>query len=204
MEKIDFKKQWKQFYNPSPKNVSVVEIPSMNFIKIDGMGNPNTAPEFKDAVEALFPVAYHLKFNLKKRVDNPIDYAVLPLEGLWWTDDMREFSLENKDSWKWTAMIMQPGFITSDLFEQAVDAVRKKKNLPALPKLRFEAFHEGKAVQIMHIGPFATEGPTIEKLHQFIRAQGGQLRGKHHEIYLSDFRKVAPEKMKTVIRQPFE
>jgi hypothetical protein len=119
-------------------------------------------------------------------------------------DDMREFTLENKDRWKWTLMIMQPEFISRDLYQIAVDAVQQKKKLPALPKIRFGEFAEGKVAQIMHLGPFSTEGPTIEKLHQFILAQGCQICGRHHEIYLSDFRKVTPEKMKTIIRQPFE
>lgn len=204
MNKIDFKKEWKHLYRPSSKKVSVVDITTMNFLKIDGTGNPNTAPQFQEAVEALFSVAYNLKFSVKKREVNPIDYVVPPLEGLWWMDDMREFSIENKDQWKWTVMIMQPEYITPELFQASVETVGRKKELPALAKMRFEAYNEGKAAQIMHIGPFSAEGSTIEKLHQFIKDSGHRIRGLHHEIYLSDFRRVAPEKMKTIIRQPFK
>lgn len=127
---------------------------------------------------------------------------VMPLEGLWWTDDMRKFSVQNKDIWKWTAMIMQPEYVTKDLFDKALKRVEKKKNPPALSKARFESFHEGLSAQLMHIGPFSAEGPTVKRLHNFIRENGYELRGKHHEIYLSDPRRSRPGKMKTVIRQP--
>ena len=131
----------------------------------------------------------------------------MPLEGLWWTDDMAQFSTENKGIWKWTAMIMQPEYVTKDLVTKAFEQVEKKKNPPALSKMRFESFHEGLSAQIMHIGPYSAEGPTIKKLHSFIKEKGYEFDGlvqKHHEIYLSDPRRTAPEKMKTVIRQPME
>jgi hypothetical protein len=128
---------------------------------------------------------------------------VLPLEGLWWADNMSEFSVANKNDWKWTSMIMQPEYITSTLFEEAADQVKEKKSLPALSKVRFEEFTEGNVAQIMHIGPFSEEGPTIKKVHDFIKANNGKLTGKHHEIYLSDIRKASPDKWKTIIRQPF-
>ena len=139
-----------------------------------------------------------------KKSEKQIDYGVLPLEGLWWSDDMSNFKAENKDKWKWTSMIMQPKHVTKQIFEEAVEQVKKKKNPVALPKLRFENYNEGKAAQIMHIGPFSEEGSTIEKIHKFISANGYQLTKKHHEIYLSDIRKTAPEKLKTIIRQPFK
>ena len=166
---------------------------------IDGAGDPNTSQEFQEAVEALFSISYTLKFMVKKGVLG-IDYGVLPLEGLWWTDDISQFNIENKDNWKWTLMIMQPEYATRELFHEAVEQVKRKKNLPALPKVRFEAFSEGKAAQIMHIGPFSEEGLTVEKVHNFIKESGFNLAGKHHEIYLSDIRKAAPEKWKTIIR----
>lgn len=200
MTKIDFKKELKHLYNPSEKKVEIVDAPMMNFLMIDGSGDPNTAQEYKDAVEALFAVSYALKFMVKK--ERGVDYGVLPLEGLWWTEDMTQFSVENKDVWKWTSMIMQPEYVTEDLVSKALEQVEKKKNPPALPKIRFESFHEGLSAQIMHIGPYSAEGPTIERLHNFIKENGYKLKGKHHEIYLSDPRRSAPERMKTVIRQP--
>ncbi len=201
MEKIDYKKELKDLYKSSAKKVDILSVPEMNFIMIDGAGDPNTSQEFQEAVEALFSISYTLKFMVKKG-DLGIDYGVLPLEGLWWTDDMSQFNIENKDNWKWTLMIMQPEYATRELFHEAVEQVKRKKNLPALPEVRFEAFSEGKAAQIMHIGPFSEEGPTVEKVHNIIKESGFNLAGKHHEIYLSDIRKAAPEKWKTIIRQP--
>lgn len=144
-----------------------------------------------------------MKFMIKKGKIG-VDYGVLPLEGLWWADDMSSFSVDNKDGWKWTLMIMQPELVTQEIFQEAVEQVERKKNPVSLPLVRFESFEEGKAAQIMHIGPFSEEGPTIEKVHSFIEASGSQRRGKHHEIYLSDIRRAAPEKWKTIIRQPME
>lgn len=201
MEKIDYKKQLKYLYKPSAREVEIVDVPQMNFLMIDGEGDPNTSQEFQDAVEALYSLSYALKFMIKKG-SLAIDYGVMPLEGLWWADDMSQFSVEDKDNWKWTVMVMQPEHVTTELFNEAVEQVRKKKNPAALPKIRSEAFAEGKAAQIMHIGPFSEEGPTVEKLHNFIGESGCKLSGKHHEVYLSDIRKAAPEKWKTIIRQP--
>jgi len=199
MAKIDYKKQLKHLYKPSARKVEIVDVPRMNFLMIDGEGDPNTSQEFQDAVEALFGVSYTLKFMIKK-AELEIDYGVMPLEGLWWADDMTQFSIEKKGSWKWTLMIMQPEFVTINLFDEAVVQVDKKKNPIALPKIDFDSFSEGMAVQIMHLGPFSEEGPTIQKLHDFIRENGFKLSGRHHEIYLSDIRKAAPEKWKTIIR----
>jgi hypothetical protein len=200
MAKIDFKKELKQLYNPSAKEVTAVDVPPMNFLIIDGEGDPNTSQQYKEAIEALFSVSYAIKFMIKKGTG--VDYGVMPLEGLWWVDDMTKFSVERKDQWKWTIMIMQPKYVTVDYVNAAIDNTRKKKGLPALAKLRFENFHEGAAAQIMHIGPYSAEGPNIAKIHAFIRSSGTALSGKHHEIYLSDVRKTAPEKLKTVLRQP--
>ena len=201
MEKIDYKKQLKHLYKPSVTKVEIVEVPKMNFLMVDGEGDPNKAKSFSDAIEALYPVSYTLKFMVKKG-EMGIDYGVMPLEGLWWADDMSAFTSGNKDAWKWTVMIMQPEFITPKMVEAAIGEVEKRKNPVALPLVRFETFHEGKCAQIMHIGPFSEEGPTIEKVHQFIEEQGSQRVGKHHEIYLSDIRRAAPEKWKTIVRQP--
>ncbi len=203
MQKIDFKKEWKHLYKPSPKKIDIVDVPKMNFLMTDGRGVPNTSQEFQEAVEALFGVSYTAKFMVKKS-ETAVDYAVMPLEGLWWADDMAEFSIERKADWRWTVMIMQPEYVTRDLLEAAMEQVKQKKNPSALSKLRFDSYHEGQAAQIMHIGPFAEEGPTIERIHQFIVENGYGLSGKHHEIYLSDFRRAAPQNLMTVIRQPFK
>ena len=203
MDKIDLKKVWKELYRPSTKQVSRVDVPPFNYLMIDGRGDPNTAQEYKEAIEALYPVAYTLKFMLKKGAIGE-DYVVMPLEGLWWVEDMADFSAERKDDWEWTMMILQPDVVTEEMVAEAVAQTRKKKNPPALDKVRLEALHEGSSAQIMHIGPYADEAPNIQKVHQFIADAGGQLHGKHHEIYLSDPRRAAPEKMKTIIRQPFK
>jgi hypothetical protein len=200
---VDLKKRLSYLYHPSATEVAVVEVPTMQFLMIDGAGDPNSAQEYQEAVEALYGVAYALKFLLNE--EQGLDYSVMPLEGLWWTPEMREFSVEQKERWLWTMMIMQPEEITEAHFEQARAQLQRKKDSPALAKLRPEPFQEGLAAQIMHLGPYATEAPTIARLHAFIREQGYAFDGtrqKHHEIYLSDPRRTAPEKMKTVLRQP--
>jgi hypothetical protein len=204
MPKIDLKKQFKHLYQPSAKEFSVVDVPPLNFLMIDGTGDPNTSQDFKDAMEALYGLSYTLKFGLKlgKFGKKKYDYPVMSLEGLWWVDDMRQFSVDAKGEWHWTVMIMQPDFITADLVEAARHELATKKNPAALSRIRFEIYHEGLSAQIMYIGRFADEGPTIQRLHEFIESDGHHLRGKHHEIYLSDPRRTAPEKLKTVIRQP--
>ena len=201
MEKVDFKKKLKHIYKPTTKKVEIVEVPPMNFLMVDGTGDPNTSQSFSDAIEALFPLAYTLKFMIKKG-DTGIDYGVLPLEALWWADDMSAFTAGNKDTWKWTLMIMQPEFITREMIKEAMTEVERKKKPVSLQLIRFESFEEGKVAQTLHIGPFSEEGPTIERIHSFIEDEGSQRTGKHHEIYLSDIRRAAPEKWKTVVRQP--
>jgi len=201
VEKMDLKKTLKHLYQPSAKEVVRVDVPAMNFLMVDGMGDPNTSQPFADAVEVLFSLSYTLKFMIKKG-QLAIDYGVLPLEGLWWADDMSAFADGDKSRWKWTAMIMQPDFVTKEMVGLAIADVKKRKKFPALSSVRFESFSEGVCAQIMHIGPFSEEGPTIEKVHQFIEGCGGKRTGKHHEIYLSDIRRADPVKWKTVIRQP--
>lgn len=201
MEKRDLKKQLAALYNPSAREVSRVDVPAMSFLMVDGQGDPNTAQSYGDAVEALYAVSYTLKFAVKKG-PLAIDYGVMPLEALWWSDDMSSFATGDRAAWKWTAMIMQPDFVDADMVAQAIEAAAKKKALPALPLLRFEVFEEGSAAQIMHVGPFTEEGPTIERVHAFIEESGHVRTGKHHEIYLTDIRKADPAKWRTVIRQP--
>lgn len=201
MEKLDLKKELKHLYQASAKEVVEVEVSTMNYLMVDGEGDPNIVSAFAEAVEALFTVSYTLKFMVKKGV-LATDYGVMPLEGLWWADDMTKFSIADKSNWKWTVMIAQPPFVTRAMLDAAFAEVKKKKNPAALSRLRFESFTEGKCAQILHIGPFSEEGPTIARLHKFIETNGGKLYGKHHEIYLSDIRKAAPGKWKTIIRQP--
>lgn len=202
MKKTDFKKELKHLYQPSAKEVIHVDVPPMNFLMIDGVGDPNTSPAYSDAIETLFPVSYAIKFLIKKG-PLAVDYGVMPLEGLWWADEMSKFSTEDKSNWKWTMMIMQPSIVTTDIVERAIADVKKKKHPAALSKLRFESFSEGFCAQIMHIGPFSEEGPTVESVHHFVDTRGMRI-GKHHEIYLSDIRKADPAKWKTIIRQPMQ
>jgi len=198
--KIDLRKEYKQLYSPPVKEVVLVEVPDMAFLMVDGSGDPNTSQEYQNALSALYNVSYTLKFLIKKEMT--IDYPVMALEGLWWTDNMLEFSSDNKDIWQWTSMIMQPACVTAELVSRVCEELKQKKDLPALSKLHFEHFYEGLSAQIMHIGPYAAEKPTIEKLHAYIKEHGYEFNGKHHEIYMSDPRRAAPEKLKTVVRQP--
>jgi hypothetical protein len=202
MQKIDFKKELKQFYRPSANQFSVVDVPAFNFLMIDGMGDPGSGESYAQALEALYTVSYNIRFSIKKQME--IAYTVMPLQGLWWAQDMDVFVTGDRSAWEWTMMIMQPDFISAEMVSSAIDEVKRKKDPIALPLLRFESFTEGSAAQIMYFGPYADEGPTIAKLHDFIAENGHQLSGKHHEIYLSDPRRTEPSKLKTIIRQPFQ
>jgi hypothetical protein len=202
MKKMDLKKDLKDLYSPSPKDAELVRVPRFNYIMIDGSGDPNTSQEFQEAVQALYAAAYTLKFMIKK--EKKVDYPVMALEGLWWADDMEVFMTGTRSDWKWTLMILQPKIVTKALFKKAVKAAIQKKGLAALERLRLESLDEGLSVQIMHFGTYAEEGPTIQRLHAFARERFFELKGKHHEIYLSDPRKVSAEKRKTVIRQPVQ
>jgi hypothetical protein len=206
--KIDLRKQYKHLYQPSAKNAAIVDVPEFNFVMLDGViepgETPDTSPAFRHAFEALYGASYTLKFMSKLRQHNPIDYGVTALEGLWWVDS-GEFDFARKEPWRWTMMMMQPAHITAEMFREALEQIRKKgRGGPALDDLRFERFHEGLCVQIMHVGPYAEEPPTIEKMHAFARDHGYRLRGKHHEIYLGDPRRAKPERLKTVLRHPVE
>jgi hypothetical protein len=201
MSKVDFKKELKELYVP-PKKFVLVNVPEMQFLMVDGHGDPNVAQEYQDAVEALYAVAYKIKFASKKQLGS--DYVVPPLEGLWWAEDMGAFTTaRDKSQWDWTIMIMTPDWITSEVFSEALGLVRKSKNLPSLDQVRLESYLEGLSVQIMHIGSYDDEGPILMKMHtEFIPENGYVENGKHHEIYLNDPRRIAPEKLKTVLRQP--
>ena len=189
-------------YQPTAREVVQVEVPTLKYLMVDGEGDPNTSQEYAQAVEALFSVAYTAKFMVKKG-PQALDYSVMPLEGLWWADDMSVFVANDKAKWKWTMMILQPSFVADEVIKVAIAEVRKKKNLLCVDRLRLENFSEGRCAQILHVGPFSEEGPTIERLHEFIDSRTGR-RGKHHEIYLSDIRRADPKKWKTIIRHPMQ
>ena len=199
MKKVDYKKKLKHLYGPSSKKVVIVEVPPMNYLMVDGEGGP-AAESYQQAIEALYGLSFTVQFDVKKDVGP--DYTVMPLEGLWWAKDMTAFSSDRKDEWQWKMMTMQPDHVTAKHVNAATKQLREKKNPPALDKIRFESYHEGPSVQILHIGPYDDEGPTIAQMHKFIDKNGYQLHMKHHEIYLSDPRRSKPEKLKTVLRQP--
>ena len=202
-DKIDLKKTLDS-YRARAGEFRIIDVPPMQYLMIDGHGDPNTAPEYTHAVEALYPVAYTLKFASKALGR---DFTVMPLEGLWWADDAAAFTTaRDKSAWHWTLLIMQPDWITAELFETAVAKVAAKKDAPrSLDAVRFGSLDEGRCVQTLHVGPFDDEGPTLVTMHDvFIPAQRLRMRGRHHEIYLSDLRRTAPSKLRTILRQPVE
>ena len=205
MDKLDLRKQYKHLYLPSAKKVEVVDVPSFQFALIDGEiepgQSPGTSPAFEQAMAALYGITYTLKFMSKLRVENPIDYTVMTLEGLWWVED-GVFDITNPANWRYTVMIMQPDHITQEMYQEALAQLRKKKPGPALDLLRFERFHEGLCIQTMHLGPYAEEMQTIAKMDLFAQENGYILHGKHHEIYMGDPRRGDPAKLKTVLRHP--
>ncbi|MBP17706.1 MAG: hypothetical protein CMQ21_02320 [Gammaproteobacteria bacterium] len=198
--KVDFKKSINS-YAAKRNQFAVLDVPKMQYLKIDGHGDPGES-EYALAVEALFPVAFSLKFLSKKLLDK--DYVVPPLEGLWWAEDMETFTTRrDKSQWDWTSMIMTPDWITLDMFEQTCKEVSRKKSPESLDKLRLESLDEGACVQTLHLGSFEDVGPVLDKMHnEFIPQNGLSMRDRHHEIYLSDFRRVSPEKLRTILRQP--
>jgi hypothetical protein len=203
MAKMDFKKKLKDLYSATKEPV-MVEVPPLHFLLVDGKGDPNKAPAFQEAVQALYGASFSLKFMLKKSggPGGYQDWIVPPLEGLWWSGNTNDFLTANKGAWEWTLMIMQPEFVTAEMLQKVIGELKAKKKTAGLDLLRLETFNEGLSAQVLHTGPYADEGPTITRLHGFIKEKGLSLRGKHHEIYLSDPQRTAPEKMKTIIRQP--
>jgi len=212
MKILNLKKELKYLYAPSALKVEVVQVPRMQFAMIDGAiekgEGPGTSAGFQEATQALYGIAYTLKFMLKKRKTHAIDYPVMALEGLWWVED-GVFDIAVKDNWYYTLMIMQPEVITRDVFDAGLSEVRRKRgDSPALAKLRLEYFDEGLCVQVMHIGPYADEPATVDRMTAFAAENGYRdgigRGGKHHEIYLGDPRKADPAKLKTVLRHPIE
>lgn len=213
MKTLDLKKQFKHLYQPSAKKVEIVKVPRLQFAMIDGAiekgRGPGDSPGFQAAIQALYGVSYTLKFMLKKRKANAIDYPVMALEGLLWLTAGEVFDITIKDNWSYTLMIMQPEVITQEIFKEARELVRKKRgDTPALSKARLEYFEEGLCVQIMHIGPYATEPATIDRMRAYMQENGLKdnvgPNGKHHEIYMNDPRRVDPSRLKTVLRHPVE
>lgn len=199
--KIDYKITLKSYYNPNIKSFHFLELPAMQFLAIDGKGDPNVDSSYQQAVEALYGMSYGIKFELKSQ---GFDYVVPPLEGLWWMNDMNEFTRANKSEWLWTMMIMQPERVTKEVVDKVRMKVAKKQDNPAIQKIRLETIHEGLAVQTMYVGAYDDEAPVIADMHRFISENGFHLVGKHHEIYLGDPRKTPPGKLKTILRQPVQ
>jgi hypothetical protein len=212
MQTLNLKKELKAYYAPKPGQPGLIQVPEFQFAMIDGAIEkglePGISPGFQEMMQALYGISYTLKFMLKKREVDPVDYPVMALEGLWWVEDGR-FDITVKDNWCYTLMILQPPVITQDLFEQAREQVRKKRgDSGALAMVHLSKFEEGLCVQAMHVGPYSTEPATIERMRAFAAEQGYQDRvgpnGKHHEIYLGDPRNADPSKLKTVLRHPVE
>jgi len=203
MTQLDLRKQWKHLYAPSAKKIELVDVPEFKFVMLDGRiepgDAPGTSPGFGEAMGALYGAAYTLKFMSKLRKEDPIDYPVMALEGLWWVEDGK-FDITVKDNWVYTLMLMQPDHITPAMFGEALAQAAKKRPNPALSRLRLASFREGLCVQTMHLGPYDTEPATIERMHRWAKESGYQLAGKHHEIYLGDPRRADPAKLKTVLR----
>ncbi len=205
MEKLDLRKELKYLYAPSSKHVELVTVPEFGFAMVDGTILPGTSvaqsTEFQQAVGALYGVSYTLKFSSKLRQVDPLDYPVMPLEGLWWNAS-GEFDRTRHEPMFFTAMILQPDHITPEMFKDALERLRQKQDNPAVDKLRLERFAEGLCVQTMHVGPYAEELATIAKMHSFAAENGYEYHGKHHEIYLGDPRRATSEKLRTVLRKP--
>jgi len=200
--KIDFKKEYKFLFSASAKETHMVEVPEFKYLMIDGKGDPNTVPEFAEKIQALYGLAYTMKFMLKLDPQT-LDFVVPPLSGLWCAEDITAFHEGRKNEYLWTLMIMQPDAVTPELLEKAKVKLTAKKDAPSCAgQARLELLHEGAAVQILHIGPYSAEGPTIARLHDFMKENGYTFNGRHHEIYLGDPRRSQPDKLKTIIRQP--
>ena len=198
MDKIDFRKTLASYQ--ATKTIELIDVPAMQFVMVDGAGDPNTTPAYKTAIEWLYSTSYALKFASKAALGR--DHIVPPLEGLWWADDPEDFVARRKDNWRWTMMIMAPDFITDAMFADAIaKAANKLGQAPGT--LRLELYDEGQCLQVLHIGSYDDEGPTLARLHDVEMPQRGlAFNGRHHEIYLSDARRTEPSKLKTILRQP--
>lgn len=201
MDKYDLKVAQRELYAPRATNFSIVDVPEMRYLAVDGSGDPNTSAEYAAAVEALYTVAYTVKAHSRTALGR--DFVVPPLEGLWWADDLGAFLRREKSDWRWTMLIALPDWITDEMVATARTTARKKKDLPAIDAVAVRTLHEGRSVQILHVGSYDDEGPVLERLHRtFLPEHGLVPDGHHHEIYLSDPRRTQPAKLKTILRQP--
>ena len=206
MEKLDLRKEFKELYAPSARRVDVVDAPPFHFVMIDGEiergKTPETSETFQEAMNILYGVSFTLKFMSKLRKENPVDYRIMPLEGLWQPNDENEDDFGHKEGWRWTLMMLQPGHITEAMFEEAVANLRKQRGeIPALHLMRFERFHEGLCLQILHVGAYDLESMTAARIEDFARKNGYRLYGAYHEIYLRDLRRAKTEKLRTALRR---
>lgn len=196
----DVKRDLKSCYAPTNTDWALVEVPDQAFIAIDGAGDPNTVARYGDAVAALYAVAYTAKFAAKAAGH---DFVVAPLEGLWWSDDLDAFTSGTRDAWQWRMLISMPAWVTAGDVEKARDTALAKKELPAIAEVRHTTLSEGRCAQALHHGPYADEAPLLARLHdEWLGEHGLAMRGVHHEVYLSDPRRTAPDRLRTVLRQP--
>ena len=203
MTRYDVKRELKQFYAPTNTDWALVDVPAQQFIAVDGRGDPNTSVDYARAVQALYAVAYTIKFTSKRTLRR--DFVVAPLEGLWWSDRPEVFTTRAKDAWQWRMLISQPDWISDDLIDEAKQAAELAKNLPAIADVRRETLREGTSAQLLHVGPYDDEGPVLAKLHhEYLAANNLRMSGLHHEIYLGDPRRTEPAKLKTILRQPVQ
>ncbi len=201
MTKTDFKKSL-DAYQARQGEFRVVDVPAMRYLMVDGCGDPNTSASYADALAALYPVAYKVKFASRRELGR--DYVVPPLEALWWAEDMSLFTTaRDKSRWHWTAMIMTPDWVSEQMVADAIAVVGRTSPPARLGHVRLELLEEGRCVQTLHVGPYDDETAVLAEMHdRFIPGSGLRMTGKHHEIYLSDARRVAPEKLHTILRQP--
>lgn len=204
--KLDLRKQYKEFYHPSAKEVVLVDVPEFLFLALDGTVEtgvrPGDSEDFRNGMGAMYSVGYGLKFMSKLRPDDPVDFTVMAVEGLWETESGDRFDFDWREPSLYTLLMMQPNHITPAMFEQAVSDANAKKANPALDRIRLERWREGPSVQIMHIGPYADEPATLEKMETFADEHGYEFHGRHHEIYMGDPTRSRPENLKTVLRHP--
>ncbi len=201
MEKYDIKVAHRELYAPKGRDFHIVEVPPLTYLAVDGSGDPTTSPQYAAAVEALYTLAYTTK--ARSRTRHGRDFVVAPLEGLWRAEDMSAFVRRGKAAWQWTMLIALPDWVTGDDVDAARADARRRKDLPTLDRVAVRTLTEGTSVQILHIGPYDDEGPTIERLHRTYLPEHGLVPdGDHHEIYLSDPRRTAPARLRTILRQP--
>jgi hypothetical protein len=202
-QKLDLKQQFEHLYAASPDSSRLLEVPPLLYLMVDGVGDPNTSVGFQLAIESLYAVAYRMKHTLG-RADRPVDYPVMPLEGLWWADDPSSFSSGRRDGWKWTLMSMVPDLVSLELFGQTIAELQKRRPRALLDQVRLERLCEGTCAQTLHLGPYANVPATIARLHAYVKERQCDLRGRHHEIYLDDPKRIPAERLRTIIRQPVE